>query len=187
MNLQENIQRIKQMMALLKENTITLPITVEDQFTGDNGDKTHAFQSTGGVVVGGMQTKVNKKLKEVYDAGINPDVTDIKVTIDKKTKKTYWSVTIDESKDGRAYLGIATVGSCCNDTYRKRADDQVKGMKNWGNAKPEDHKEIIVLESTSDGSSNGNLTIQGGKYKLKQHFYKYSKSNKPPHPKKPKN
>ena len=69
MNLNEQISRIKQVMGIITEGEITLPLTVSGSFKGDNGDKTHAFQSTNGVVVGGMQTKVNTKLKEVYDAG----------------------------------------------------------------------------------------------------------------------
>jgi len=183
MNLNEEINRIKQVMGIITEGNITLPLKVSGSFKGDNGDKSHAFQSTGGVVVGGMQTKVNAKLKEVYDAGYNPDIKKITVTIDKTTKTTSWEVTIDESADGKAYLGLVTVGSCCSGDFKTRADNQVENMKTW-NSTPENHKLIVELTTTKEGDSNGGLKIIGGKYKLKQVFYKYSKNSKKPHKKK---
>ena len=173
---------LKQLLA--ENNGINFPVIVDGSFRGDNGDRSHAFQSTGGVVVGGMQTKVNQKLKEIYAAGYNPDVTNITVTIDMKTKKTYWSATINESKDGNAYLGIVTVGSCCTANYAKRADDQVPNMKTW-NSTSDDHKLITILQSTVEGTSSGGLTIVGGKYKLKQHFYKYTLKKFPAKPTQP--
>jgi len=171
--------RLKQLLA--ENNEIQFPVIVKDSFPGDNGDRSHAFQSTGGVVVGKMQTKVNQKLKEIYDAGYNPDVTNITVTINVDTKKTYWRATINESTDGNAYLGIVTVGSCCSDDCAKRADNQVPRMKTW-NSTPDDHKLITVLQSTPAGTSSGGLTIVGGKYKLKQHFYKYTLKRFPAKP-----
>ena len=184
MDLRDDINRIKEVMGILNESSIKLPLTVTGSFKGDNGDRTHAFQSTNNVVVGNMENIVDKKLKEVYNAGYNPDITDLKVTIDLDNKTTNWSVTIDQSTDGNAYMGIVTVGSCCNGSYEERADGQVERMKTW-NADPSDHYLIDVLQTTADGSSKGNITIKGGKYKLKQHFYKYTKDNKKPHP--PKN
>ena len=169
--------RLKQL--LVENNKIQFPVIVNGSFTGDNGDRSHAFQSTGGVVVGGMQTQVNQKLKEIYDAGYNPDVTNITVTINMETKKTYWRAIINESKDGNAYLGIVTVGSCCSDNCAKRADDQVPKMKTW-NSTPDDHKLITILQSTAAGTSADGLTVVGGKYKLKQHFYKYTLKRFPP-------
>lgn len=182
-NLNEEIGRIKEVMGIISEQTVSLPVVVKGSFKGDGGDRQHAFQSTGGVVVGGMQTKVNAKLKEIYNSGINPDITKVQVTIDLTTKTTNWEVTIDESKDGKAYIGLVTVGSCCNSTYSKRAVDQVDKMKTW-NSNPENHSLIVDLQTTEDGKSNGDITIQGGTYKLRQLFYKYSNDNKPPHKKK---
>ena len=67
--------RLKQLLA--ENNNINFPVIVNGSFSGDNGDRTHAFQSTGGVVVGGMQTQVNQKLKEIYDAGIELEVRQV--------------------------------------------------------------------------------------------------------------
>ena len=188
MKLQENINRIKEMMGI-NESKVSLPIKVEGSYQGSTGDKLHAFQSTGGVVVGGMQTKVNAKLKELYNLGINPDITNIQVNIKaSKTDKTgsitagvtSWSVTIDESKDGKAYLGLVTVGSCCNSSCSDRALGQVETMKTW-NSKPKNHYLVADIQTTKDGKSNGNITIDGGNYKLRQIFYKYTYDNKKPH------
>ena len=188
MNLQENINRIKEMMGL-NESKISLPVKVEGSYKGSSEDKLHAFQSTGGVVVGGMQTKVNAKLKELYNLGVNPDITEIKVNIKaNKTDNngnisagvTSWSVTIDESKDGKAYLGLVTVGSCCSSSYSDRALGQVETMKTW-NSKPKNHYLVTDIQTTKDGKSNGNITIDGGSYKLRQIFYKYTYDNKKPH------
>ena len=129
-----------------------------------------------------MQTKVNQVLKEVYNKGINPDITNIKVTIDLKKKETYWEATIDRSKDGKAYVGLVTVGSCQSNNPFKRAQDQVPKALTW-NGSPANHALIIDMKTTPDGQSNGNITIKGGKYILRQFFYKYTKDNKPPHKK----
>jgi hypothetical protein len=157
-----------------------LPQKVSGTFPGDNGDKSHAFQSTNKVVIGGMQTKVNKVLKEIYNKGINPDITDIKVIIDVTKKETYWEATLDKSKDGKAYVGLVTVGSCGGGNPFKRAQDQVPAALTW-NGSPANHALIIDMKTTPDGKSNGNITIKGGKYVLRQFFYKYTKNSKPPH------
>jgi len=180
MNLQENIKRIKSMMGIIKEETSIFPFTVSGSFKGDNSDRSHAFQSTGGVVVGGMQTEVNKTLKQAYAAGYNPSITKITVTIDLTTKTTSWEVTINESTDGNAYLGLITVGSCCNSSFKTRADGQVPTMLTWNGPK-ENHKLITELVTTDTGESNGDITIVGGNYKLKQIFYQYFYNNKPAH------
>ena len=99
MNLQEQISRMKSIMNLKEDtkgsNDITLPMTVEGSFNAKNGDELHAFQSTGGKVVGGMQTKVNAELKAMYAAGYNPDVTSIEIEVDSKNLKTTWIATLD--------------------------------------------------------------------------------------------
>ena len=184
MNLQENIIRIKEMMGLIKEGAITLPITVSGSFQGENNDQLHAFQSTkiDGVrkVIGGMQTAVNAKLKEIYAAGHNPSITKVTATINTTTMTTSWEVTIDESTDGKAYLGLITAGSCCNSSFKTRANNQESTMITW-NSTPENHKKIATLETTDDGKSSGDITIIGGSYKLKQFFYQYAYNNKPAH------
>jgi len=181
MKLQEQISRIKSMM-MINEETISLPIIVNGTFNGRNEDEMHAFQSTNGVVIGGMVTEVNKKLREVYASGHNPYITKINVTINVKNRTTSWGVTIDESKDGKAYLGLVTVGSCCTNNFKERADGQLNTMLSW-NSTPKNHKLITELITTDSGDSNGDITIVDGKYRLKQFFYQYSLDYKPPHKK----
>ena len=54
-------------------------------------------------------------------------------------------------------------------------------MKTW-NSTPDNHKLITILQSTPTGTSSDGLTIVGGKYKLKQHFYKYTLKRFPAKP-----
>jgi hypothetical protein len=160
---------------------LTDTVTVKGSFTGKNGDELHAFQSTGGRVIGNMNKIVNSKLMDLYEQGWNPKIDDVRVVINPKKKTTEWLVTIKNNIGGDAFIGITSVGSCCNDSYYTRAVEQVGKMLTW-NAKPEDHELIVDMETTFGGESKGNITIEDGKYKLRQIFYQYKKPNQyPPH------
>ena len=54
---------IRKMYGLIKEEGISLPTTVSDSYTANDCDQLHAFQSTGGVVVGNMNVTVGNKLQ----------------------------------------------------------------------------------------------------------------------------
>ena len=156
-----------------------LPKIVSGSFTATNADELHAFQSTNGKVVGGMQTKVNKALKEVYNMGFNPTITDISITVDSKAMKTSWVVTIDESTDGKAYIGLVTVGSAGGkvggseksiENTNKRALNQVEGMRTW-NTGTSNYKEVKDFKNTEPN----------GIY-IRQIFEQYTKPKSyPPH------
>jgi hypothetical protein len=145
--------------------------TVKGSFLADNGDELHAFQSTSGRVIGGMQTKVNAALREVYDnEKVNPMITDIRITIDSKNLKTSWEVDISKSNNGAAYVGLVTVGSAggrvgANDTTTantdKRALGQVDAMKTW-NSGATGYKTALDFKNTEEG----------GIY-IRQLFYQY--------------
>jgi len=187
MNLHEQISRMKSMMNLKEDtkgsNDITLPMTVEGSFNAKNGDELHAFQSTGGKVVGGMQTKVNAELKAIYAAGYNPDVTSIEIEVDSKNLKTTWKATLDKSTDGKAYVGIVTVGSAggkvggTSESNKatikntdKRALGQVASMRTW-NSGTADYTQILDFKNDEEG----------GIY-IRQIFEKYTKPKSyPPH------
>ena len=186
-NLQEQITKIKSMMGLLveeksnKDNLNTLPKIVSGSFTASNPDELHAFQSTSGKVVGGMQTKVNSALKEVYKMGINPTITDISINVDSKKMETSWDVTIDESTDGKAYIGLVTVGSAGGrvggnektiENTNKRALGQVERMRTW-NTGTSDYKQVKDFKNTEPN----------GIY-IRQIFEQYTKPKSyPPHKK----
>ena len=187
--LQEQISRMKSMMGLIienktksnKDNLNTLPKIVSGSFTASNPDELHAFQSTSGKVVGGMQTKVNSALKEVYKMGINPTITDISINVDSKKMETSWDVTIDESTDGKAYIGLVTVGSAGGrvggnektiENTNKRALGQVERMRTW-NTGTSDYKQVKDFKNTEPN----------GIY-IRQIFEQYTKPKSyPPHKK----
>jgi len=114
MNLQENIQKIKSMMGLITEGKTSLPIVKSGSYTAPLGncDRLHAFNDTGSGPVGEMNDIVNPILIRLWKEGVNPDITDVSVTIDKNSSEyvVNWSVTIDESKNGKAYTGIYSRG-----------------------------------------------------------------------------
>lgn len=155
---------------LVKEQKISLPIVVKDSYTAPKGDADalHSFERRKSDKFGGrMTSKIEEKLKEVYAAGINPDVVDIKITVDSKNYKVDWQATIDESRDGKAYVGLSTRGSAGNDADR-RALNQVDPLKK---------------ELTKDGAEDITEVLDfvnsQGVY-IRQYFFKYTIPSKYP-------
>ena len=130
-------------------------------------DALHSFERRKSDGFGGyMATKIRAKMKEIYNKGINPDIKDIKITVDSKNYKVDWQATITESKDGNAYLGISTVGSAGTG-----ADDRAKGQ-------------IERMKTFVPGSKNYKLVLDFKNPKgiyIRQFFYKYSLGEFPPH------
>jgi hypothetical protein len=78
-------------------------------------DAMHAFEgrvvNDKSVTVGGVHTKINAALKDFYTTKkLNPYVSSIKVTMDKNAYTVNWEVTIEESPDGVAWVGITSRG-----------------------------------------------------------------------------
>jgi hypothetical protein len=109
-------------------NKMELPIKVNGSYKGRNCDELHAFESTGGRKVGGMNTKVNAELIRLYKEGINPMITDVKVTFDTKNMISNWEVTINKSTDGKAWVGLTSRGSSGDKSAYTRAY-LVKGQR----------------------------------------------------------
>jgi hypothetical protein len=98
-----------------------LPYPVTDSYDvttfnfGTNCDKLHAFQGTklpgetSSRTVGDMNKKVGKVLADIYEAGINPTVVSVEVTVTGPVVK--WTVTVDKSTDGKAWVGFSSRGS----------------------------------------------------------------------------
>ena len=94
-----------------------MQVKVSDSYkvgTGD-WDAMHAFESRvvndKSVTVGGVHTKINAALKDFYTTKkLNPYVSSIKVTMDKNAYTVNWEVTIEESPDGVAWVGITSRG-----------------------------------------------------------------------------
>ena len=104
---------------------------------------------------------VNQVLSDLINEGIKPDVTkiDIKVNDDYSVN---WSVTIDESKDGKSYAGVSSRGSAGGDAD-KRALGQLDELKTNN---PDLCHWTVVLDL--------NITKP---IKIRQYFLKYTKCN----------
>lgn len=168
--IKEDIVRIQSLMGIIKEDKISLPITVKGSYSAKGqknpGDALHSFERRKSDGFGGMMsTKVKEKLLEVYKAGVNPDVTNIKIKVDSKNLFVEWEVTIDESTDGNAYVGLSTVGSAGGGADR-RAERQVKRMMTWVKG-AEDYTLVLDFKNPT------------GIY-IRQYFYKYTIPSKFP-------
>lgn len=110
---------------ILSEQPVNLPVRIIGSYVANDCDELHAFQSTGGKVIGNMNVIVGKKLEEIYNAGINPKVTNVKVRVSEM--KVNWSVTIEESNDGKAWVGFTSRGAGCGNDVYDRAESSSSG------------------------------------------------------------
>ncbi len=174
----EEINRIKQVMGLITES-VSLPIKLTGSYQAPKGDADalHSFDRrksdlfggymlTGGPIPSKYSSRVkldqgkgvNQVLKELIDKGIKPDVTniDIKVNSDYTVN---WSVTIDESKNGKAYYGVASRGSAGGG-----ADSRAQGQ-------------LPALKSNSSKYCNWEVVLDFDitkPVKIRQYFLKYT-------------
>ena len=158
---------------LIKEETFG--DTWKSPIPGD-ADLLHAFErrksDKKGALIG---TQIEEKLKKLYDDGINPDITDLKLNVDSKNSTVTWSATIGESKDGKAYMGISTRGST-GGSSEKRALDQVGPLKQQLSSKG--YQDITPI--TFDGKDH---FVNPSGNAIHQYFFKYTDPDKyPPHP-----
>lgn len=160
----EDINRMKTLMGLINEQKTSLPIVVKGSYSAPKGDADalHSFERRKSDGFGGrMLTKINEKLKEVYSAGINPDVTNIKIDIDSTNYVVRWEATIDESKDGVAYMGVGSRGSAGR-TADRRAENQIDNLMRKLKRNGADNIELVL-----------DFKNPSGVY-IRQYFYKYS-------------
>lgn len=103
-------------------------------------DGMHAFQSRKKDGFGGkMDTQVNAALRNFYKVNkLNPSISAINVIMDDNKWEVKWEVLIEESKDGKAYVGLTSRGGAGpkegNDGSIIRAEKQYNsktlGLKN---------------------------------------------------------
>lgn len=131
-------------------------------------DALHSFERRKFDGFGGrMATKIREKMAEVYKRGINPDISDIKIKVDSKNYAVEWQATIKQSEDGKAYLGISTVGSAGSDADY-RAKQQIEKMKTF-------------VKGSKDYKLVKDFINPKGIY-IRQFFYKYTLPDEfPPH------
>ena len=168
---QINYKAIKNI--LIKEETFGA--TWKSPIPGD-ADLLHSFERRNsdkeGALIG---TQIEEKLKKLYDDGINPDITDLKLNVNSKDSTVTWEATIGPSTDGKAYMGISTRGST-GGSSEKLALDQVGPLKQQLSSKG--YKDITPI--TFDGKDH---FVNPSGNKIHQYFFKYTDPNKyPPHP-----
>ncbi len=110
--------------------------TVSGSFTSTNGDDAHNFSE--------LENKLDTALPDLYQQGHNPQLTNVTVTITERggVFTTSYSVTIEDSTNGRAWVGFTARGSFGNtpstrcpadptkQNYQIRADGQISGCEN---------------------------------------------------------
>ena len=128
--------------------------------TPNMGDALHSFESRKSDGFGGkMSTKIREALMKMYNDGINPEVTDLKVNVDSKKYEVTWEAKLEPSKDGKAYIGFVTRGSAGGGAD-SRALSQIDKMKEQVGG--EDYKVVLDFKNPT------------GIY-IRQFFYTYTK------------
>ena len=187
-SLNEEVYRMKTIMGIVTESKVSLPMKISGEYTVPNsapnkGDALHSFNRRrsdgfGGYMLSGnppskwspyikfnQGKSINQALQEVWNDGINPDITNLKIQVDSKTYTVRWSATIDESEDGNAYVGVSSVGSAGGGAD-SRAQGQIEGMKRW---EPGAKDYTLVLDFKNPS----------GIY-IRQFFYKFTKPKEYP-------
>lgn len=98
---------------IYEDYTGSQKLIVEGEYSPKPGDYDgmHSFQSRKKDGFGGkMNTKVNEALLKFYQSGRNPEITSIEIKMDDSAWKVKWIVTIEESKDGKAWMGLTSRG-----------------------------------------------------------------------------
>jgi hypothetical protein len=132
--------------------------------TPNMADALHSFERRKSDGFGGrMTTKIKEALVKMYEEGVNPDVTNIKITVDSVNYKVDWEATVQPSTDGKAYTGLMTFGSAGSGADA-RAKGQEASMKEKVGGK--DYKLALDFINPT------------GVY-IRQFFYKYQKDDYP--------
>jgi hypothetical protein len=129
--------------------------------TPNMADALHSFERRKSDGFGGrMTTKINEALREMYKSGVNPDIKEIKINVDSKKYSVTWEATLGESNDGKAYVGVSTVGSAGSGADA-RALNQISSMKKWVDG-AENYTQVLDFKNPT------------GIY-IRQFFYKWTK------------
>lgn len=168
-----------------KQN-INFPVIVQDEYTASDCDALHAFQSRRKRVgnkmvtedVGRMNEKVGAALNDLYQAGWAPKVTKVEVTVKDMTVK--WKVTIEESQDGKAWVGFTSRGAGCNGDVQRRAVSKELG---YDINTLKDTIASRVGEPLLEIQKVGDITYNHPSNGFRQVFYAYTKPQQAPAPK----
>lgn len=159
-------------------------VFVDGEFKANNCDELHAFEGTNGKTIGGMNTKVNAELDRLYKQGYNPKVTKVEVDMDAKEMKVKWKVTIEESKDGKAWIGLTSRGSSGANAFERAVGKNVGQDPETIKGKLKSKYEEPMLDFVKVDELFYNMDSKTGKSlgscPTRQVFYAYTKPNKYP-------
>lgn len=155
------VKRKRKRMSVIVKGEYTVPANAKNK-----ADALHSFERRKSDGFGGrMSTKIKEALMKMYNDGINPEVTDLKINVDSKNYKVTWQAKIEPSKDGKAYIGFVTRGSAGGGAD-SRALGQIDKMKQQAGGK--DYKLVLDFKNPT------------GIY-IRQLFYQYNKDEFPAH------
>ena len=124
------------------------------------GGKVHA---AGGWAGG----QVSKALQEFYKTEkLNPCITSITITVDPKAWTTSWEVTIEESPDGKAYVGFNSWGGASGG-YPKKSPPGAWAYSNY----QKEVKNVINKYKGADPKNVIDFYFPGG---FRQIFFQYT-------------
>lgn len=176
MNLQEDINRIQQVMGLLTEQTRVLGRVLgpvgKQAISNPDLDLVHGILGSKRIQ-DDFSERVTQSLKDFNDKGFKTDVSNIRIKTYVQGGEiiTESSCDIVESMDGNSYNEFTTRGSIGNN-YETRHDGQVDGLVGrlkqfyGGNAKQVGEPFVITFK------------VNGTNVSYKQSFFVASKDNK---------
>jgi hypothetical protein len=157
-------------------------VEVTGEYSPKKGDwdALHSFQSRRSDGFGGkMNTKVNEALVKYWtDEKRNPTISKIEITIDEAAFKVKWKCIIEESKDGKAWMGLTSRGGAGH-------PDGPSGSKSRAKNQIEKKKKELASEFSeptleSKEVLDFNYTAKGGKMHVRQIFIIYTRPKKYP-------
>lgn len=167
---------------LREETNVSFPIKLSGSFKVPNnissrGDALHSFDRRKSDKFGGYMLRgtpipskwssyvkldqgkgINQVLEELYKKGVSADITELTVDVNDDYSVN-WEATIDESSDGKSYVGVASRGSAGGGAD-SRAEAQIPQLKSK-NPKNCNWTEVLDLNVTSP-------------IKIRQFFLKYT-------------
>lgn len=156
-------------------------VKISDYFKPSPGDYDgmHSFESRTKDGFGGkMHTKINTALKDFYKTNkLNPSISAINIVMNDKIWEVKWEVLIEESKDGKAYIGLTSRGGAGTfqgpqgsiNRAQKQYDKKIKNLKTEISPKTETK---LILDFKFQSKTQG--------YGIRQIFAMYTNPTKYP-------
>lgn len=149
-------------------------------------DGMHSFQSRKKDSFGGrMNDAVNAALLEFYEKkNMDPMIEKIEVKMDDSIWKVEWKVTVSESKDGKAWMGLTSRGGAGKkdgasgsvERAKRQIEKKKKDLPGEFNEPSLETKEVLDFNWTSQ---------KNPRMHIRQIFVAFTRPNKYPHKEKP--